>query len=97
MDADKLKQIGDRAQQLGRLKDSEDFQTLRSVCETRFQKEKDRLVTSFFDDQPVNQREVDYFRGVQDTLAYIFNAPDKAETALRNALKRATNLEESEA
>jgi hypothetical protein len=101
LDAAKLKVIGDRAQELGKLKDVPSWATLRQVVDAKYQRwingfTRDHLAAGF-DRDPVDQRLLDYQRGFWAGCHWLLDNPEKAEDTLKQALRKATSIEESEA
>lgn len=78
-----------RAFRLGKLKEHESWQELRSLFEERKQKHYTSLTKQLIDGAEIDQRWVDriagFFRGAQ----WILDNPDQAEKSLESALKKA--------
>jgi fatty-acid desaturase len=101
VDAAKLKAIGDRAQELGKLKQHPSWPALRATVQGKYDKwvaqfTRDHLAAGFERD-PVDQRHLDYQRGFWAGAFYLLDHPEKAEETLRMALRKATSIEEREA
>lgn len=94
MDADRLKQIGDRAQELGKLKKHPSWKVLREVCESKRDRLSQLVAKDIVSGEPIDQRKLDYLRGWAAATEHLLAVPENAESALETALKKARQLEE---
>lgn len=96
MDAERLKVLGARAQELGKLKEHESWSALRTEFDRKKDKHTRRLVKLVMarETAAITQREIDYVSGFWAGAEWILDNPDCAEDALVAALKKASNLEE---
>ena len=87
-----IKELGDKAQDLSKLKDHPSWEVLRSEFEAKRLKYMDRLAARLMrgglNANPLDQREIDYQRGFFDGAQWILDNPEFAESSLENALKR---------
>jgi len=90
-EADKIRALGDRARELGKLKNNSGWSELESlILELRSAYEERlarRLLSGGVNADPVDQRSIDYQRGFFRALDLVLQAPDNAEKALETALK----------
>ena len=94
MDAEKLKVIGDRAQELSKLKKHPSWPVLREIFEGKKNQWFGSLARSLMAGQLVDQREIDRKAGFFAGAEWILDNPDMAEASLNRALKKAQTLEE---
>lgn len=96
MNADKLKQIGLVAGELGKLKQHDSWPTLRRVVEAKYDRWKTGTMKRLLAGSEFEQRDFDYQRGFWAGAFYVLDNPDKAEDSLNAALRKATTLEEGD-
>lgn len=97
MDNAKLQILGGKAQAFKKLKETPGWQELRQVAKVREEKYGRLLTAAMMRGEPVDQREIDFRRGFFAGMDYLLNSVDHAEKAFEDALKRATQLEETDA
>ncbi len=87
-----LREKGDRARDLAKLKEHPSWNVLRKEFETRKAAYLDQLarelMTGGEDTDPLNQRKLDYRRGFLRGALAVLDAPDNALNALETALRK---------
>ena len=96
MDAEKLKVVGYRAQELGKLKDHASWPVLRQVVDAKLDRVQQSLLKRLMAGTSADQREIDRLIGFRAGALWVLDNPDKAEDSLNAALRKATILEEGE-
>lgn len=94
MNAEKLKQLGDKAQKLGRLAESEGWAVLKEIVEREERKFEADVLAALRKENGVDQNEVRAMFKAFDLVKYLLAHPEKAEKTLQNALRKATAIEE---
>ena len=91
-EADQIRVLGDRAQQLSKLTEHPSWATLKEelgrVREMYQTKLSRKLTTGGINAPPLDQREIDYQRGFFAGAKWILDNPDLAESTLQTALDR---------
>ena len=70
------------------LKDSEGWKTLTEVFEAAEKTYYATVTRQLMSGREIDQRKLDYNRGIFDGVKQLLKQPDKAEAALANALER---------
>lgn len=90
--SERIRELGDRAQALGKLTGHEGWELLRKELEERreaFERTLGRrLLGGGIDSDPVDQRHIDYQRGYWRGVRDVLESPSKAQNALDDALRR---------
>ena len=96
MDAEKLKAVGYRAQELGKLKEHPSWAVLRQVVEAKYERWRNNKMKRLLAGAEFDQRDFDYQRGFWAGALYVLDNPEKAEDSLKAALRKATSMEEGD-
>lgn len=84
----RLEEKARNASELVKLNDNPSFQYLKLVAERHRDKLVEVLTRAILSEQPLDQRKVDYLRGLSDGAIGLVTRPENAESTLKNALKR---------
>lgn len=95
-DPDKVVALTNRAIALRELATSTAWAELRAIADERRQEFFRTFAKTLMRGEPVDQRKVDYTAGYYQGIADLLRAPEKAESEMRSALKRAERYLASE-
>ena len=76
--------------QVAKLKSNRAWLSLKLHLQNRYESEREKLVRAIFrkSAEPVDQRAVDYARGVLDTIEWVFNLPERVEARQNETTRR---------
>jgi hypothetical protein len=93
----KLLELGERAQELGKLTEHPSWPVLREEFARKRARTEKALFSQFMsggaETKAVNQRYLDYWRGFFEGCEWLLSNPEMAETTLETALRKARELE----
>ena len=88
MDEERLIKIGKKAQELEILREMPEWKRLGKILDDRMVEHKRMLLHRIMSPHPVDQREIDFYRGFWTGCKWLLDTPDASDRSLKTALRQ---------